>query len=260
VLLHGAMESGLSHMGLARSLADTFTVYLLERRGHRLGVPFVDGYCMQQEVDDVEALLTKTGATKVFGVSSGGLICLQAALTLPRVQKAAIYEPALIINGSASTALAAQYDEQIVDGNLAGALVTGMLAAQLGPPIFSIMPRGLLERLTRLAMWREEKQAKHGDVTMRMLAPTLHYDFALITEMTDTLDRYRGLRPDVLLLSGSRSPVWLKSAIGALARVVPHATPVEFRGLDHGGSSDVGTTNRGGNPERVAQELRRFFD
>jgi hypothetical protein len=34
---------------------------------------------------------------------------------------------------------------------------------------------------------------------------------------------------------------------------------VEFPGLDHGGSSDISATNRGGNPELVAQELKRFF-
>jgi len=260
VLLHGAMESGLSHTGLARSLADSFTVYLPERRGHSLGVPFVDGYCMQQEVDDLEALLTKTGATKVFGVSSGGLIGLHSALTLSRVQKVAVYEPALIVNGSASTALVAQYDEQILDGDVAGALVTGMLAAQLGPPIFAVMPRRLLELLTTLAMKSEKRKAKRGDVTMRVLAPTLHYDFELITEMAETLDSYRALRTDVLLLSGSKSPPWLKSAVDALAHVMPHATSVEFAGLDHGGSSDTSSTNRGGDPQRVGQELRTFFD
>ena len=39
-------------------------------------------------------------------------------------------------------------------------------------------------------------------------------------------------------------------------RVLPNATRIEFSGLNHGAS---GNTNRGGKPERVAQELRRFF-
>jgi hypothetical protein len=34
---------------------------------------------------------------------------------------------------------------------------------------------------------------------------------------------------------------------------------VEFPGLDHGGSRDVGPTNRGGKPEIVAPASRSFF-
>ena len=34
---------------------------------------------------------------------------------------------------------------------------------------------------------------------------------------------------------------------------------VEFPGLEHGGSADVGPTNRGGKPEIVAPEIRSFF-
>src|SRR5258708_33691373 len=34
VMLHGSMESAQSHMQLATALADAFTVYLPDRRGH----------------------------------------------------------------------------------------------------------------------------------------------------------------------------------------------------------------------------------
>src|SRR5690349_21042450 len=60
VILHGSMESAQSHMGLAQALADAFTVYLPERRGHNLPGPFRRDYCMQQEVEDLDALLNET--------------------------------------------------------------------------------------------------------------------------------------------------------------------------------------------------------
>src|SRR5215470_4904784 len=110
VILHGAMESAQSHMQLAKGLADAFTVYLPERRGHNLGFPFVKNYNMQKEVEDLDALLTKTATDNVFGVSAGGLICLQAALSRPAIHKVAVYEPALVVNGSASTAFLPRYD------------------------------------------------------------------------------------------------------------------------------------------------------
>ena len=45
----------------------------------------------------MEALLTATGSRNVFGLSSGAIISLQAALTLPAIRKVALYEPPLSI-------------------------------------------------------------------------------------------------------------------------------------------------------------------
>ncbi|HLZ56835.1 MAG TPA: alpha/beta hydrolase [Ktedonosporobacter sp.] len=256
VILHGAMESAQSHMQLAEALATSFTVYLPDRRGRGLSGPYGTDYSIQKDVQDVDALLTRTGAHYVFGVSSGALISLQAALTLPAIHKLAIFEPPLSINGSASTAFMTRYDQEMAQGRLASALVTGMKGAQMGPPVFNIIPRFLLEQLTNMAMASEEKNARENDVTMRMLAPTLHYDFQLVAEMSETLENFRAIPIEVLLLGGSNSPAYLKVPLPALEKVLPHATRIEFPGLNHGAS---GNTNRGGQPQLVAQELRRFF-
>ena len=260
VILHGAMEAARSHRTLAEGLADTFTVYLPERRGHQLGFPFVDDYSMQKEVEDLAALLDKTGTRNIFGVSAGGLICLQAALTLSSVERVAIYEPALVVNGSPSVDFLPHYDSEIAQGKIAAALVSGMKGAQLGPPVFNAIPRWLLELLTTMSMKQEEKNAKSGDITMRALAPTLHYDFRLVAEMADSMEKFRGIQQKVLLLGGDKSPAWLKVALDALATTIPHVKRVEFPGLDHGGSSDPSSTNRSGKPEVVAAELQRFFN
>lgn len=258
VVLHGAMESAASHMKLAEGLAVEFTVYLPERRGHQLGIPFVRAYSMQKEVQDLEALLAKTGTSNVFGVSSGGLICLQAALNLPSIQKIALYEPALIVNGSDSTKFLPRYDKEITQGKIAAALITGMKGAQLGPPVFNVMPRWLLELITATTIKQEEKE-RNGNVTMRELAPTLHYDFQLVAEMAEKVESFKAIRAEVVLLGGSKSPAWLKAALDALAKTLPGAKRIEFPGLDHGGSSDISSTNRFGQPEKVVPELRHFF-
>ena len=258
VLLHGAMESAQSHMQLAEALADTFTVYMPDRRGRGLSGPYGKDYSIQKEVEDMDALLTKTGAHYVFGVSSGGIIWLQAALSLPAIQKAVIYEPPLLINGSLPIAWLTRFDKEIAQGKVASALITAMKGTQMGPPVLNVIPRRLLELLTNMAMKSEDKKAKDDDVTMRMLAPTLHYDFQLVVEMAENekLESFKAIRAEVLLLGGSKSPAYLKVALDALEKVLPHVTRIEFPGLGHGSS---GNTNRGGKPERVAQELRRFF-
>ena len=91
MLLHGAASSAHNHMQLAEALADAFTVYVPDRRGRGLSGAYGKDYSIREDVEDMDALLTKTGAHNVFGVSSGSIICLQAALDLPAIHKAAIY-------------------------------------------------------------------------------------------------------------------------------------------------------------------------
>src|SRR5262249_44085947 len=92
VLLHGSMQSAASHTGLATALADEFTVYLPDRRGRGRSGPPGDEYGIAREVEDVGALLAHTGARNVFGVSSSGLVALQAGLSLPTIDRIAVYE------------------------------------------------------------------------------------------------------------------------------------------------------------------------
>ncbi|MDP9265130.1 MAG: hypothetical protein M3O91_03275 [Chloroflexota bacterium] len=155
-----------------------------------------------------------------------------------------------------STAFFPRHDEEIAQGRVAAALVTGMKAAQMGPPIFARMPRWLLELLTSMVMASEDRKATDGDITMRALAPTLHDDFQLVIETQGALESFTAIRAEVLLLGGSKSPPYLRVALDALEKVLPNARRVELRGVGHGASGNV---NRGGKPELVAQQLRRFF-
>lgn len=256
VLLHGAMESARSHVELAQALADAFTVYLPDRRGRgRSGPPGKD-HVLRRDVEDLEALLVKTGARNVFGVSSGGIVCLEAALTLPAAHKAALFEPPLVVDGAVSTGWLARYDEEMAQGKVAAALVTGMKGTRMGPPLFDAFPRRLLEKMTAIAMRREERKATREDVTMRALAPTLRHDVKLVEEASGDLERFRAVRAEVLLLGGSRSPAYLRTALDALEGILPRVRRTEMPGLGHGAS---GNADRGGRPEKVAEELRRFF-
>ncbi len=260
VLLHGSNVSGLDFTQLGEGLADIFTVYLPDRRGRGLSGPYGDDYSMQKEIEDLDALLIKTGAHLVYGVSAGGLICLQAALTLPTIQKIALYEPALLTDGTAHTVWLTRYDQEMAQGKVAAALVTSMKGLELGGPVMNAMPNWLLESLTNATMKSEDKKAKPDDITMRKLAPTLHYDGQLLAEMSGTLERFRAVSADVLLLGGSKGLPFLKPSLDALEKVLPHVVKrVEFPGLEHGGSNNPSQTNRGSKPELVAQELRRFF-
>jgi pimeloyl-ACP methyl ester carboxylesterase len=256
VLVHGTASSGHNHVELAAALADAFTVIVPDRRGRGLSGPYGDNDGIDQEVEDLEALLRATGARNMFGVSSGGIICLQAAVTLPAIDKAAIFEPPFFKDDALPTALLARFDAEMAEGKVAAALITAMRGAQMGPPIFNAMPRWLAERLTSGFMASEAKKDSGGYVSMRDLAPTMHYDFQLVADVSRRIESFAAVRAEVLLLGGRKSPAYLKTALDDLERVLPAARRVEFAGLDHAASWN---RERGGRPEPVAQELRRFF-
>jgi pimeloyl-ACP methyl ester carboxylesterase len=255
VVLHGAISSGYTHIQLAEALTDAFTVHLVDRRGRGLSGPYGKNSAIQEEVEDLSAILSKTDSHYIFGVSSGAIIALQAALILlPIIQKVAIYEPPLLVKDPVS--VLARFDAEMSQGRVAAALVTAMLGAQMGPRIFNILPRWLLEPLTNLMLSGEAKNPRAEYIPMLQLAPTLHFDSQLIVEMCDKLESYRALHTRVLLLGGSKSPAYLKAGLDALEKILPESKRIQFPGLGHAASwnKDIG-----GRSEPVAQALRGFF-
>ena len=257
ILLHGSMETADSHMGMARSLAGRFTVHLPDRRGRGMSGPYPANFGIRTEVEDLAAVLAQTGASSVFGVSSGGLIVLEAARALPDIRKVAVYEPAVIPEGTAYTSWLPRYDREMAQGKVAAALVTSMAGLRLGPPAW--FPRGLLTVATRAMMRSQDKKAAPGEPAMRALAPTLHYEGSLLTEMTGKVATFANVAADVLLLTAGKGLSWLRPGFDALAATLPRVTLHEFPGLDHGGSGDRSKTNPGGQPEIVAAEVGSFF-
>lgn len=261
VLVQGAMGSAQNFMQLAGMLSGAFTVYVPDRRGRGLSpLPYSKDYRIQKDVQDVEALLANTSAHAVFGLSSGAVICLEAARMLPAIRKAAIYEPPLFMSSSEPTAFVTRFEQEMAQGKVAAALVTAMKGAQMGPPILGAMPRFLLESLTNMVMKSEDKKGSGEYLPMRELAPALQYDFQIVAEMSGKLENFRALSAEVLLLGGSKSPAYLKVALDALEQVLPQVKRVELPGLGHADAWNYDKQrNPDGKPEVVAQELCRFF-
>lgn len=255
VLVQGTMGTAQHFTQLATALADSFTVYVPDRRGRGLSGSGVGEYSVQKEVEDLDALLTHTGAHAVFGLSSGAIITLEAALTLPAIHKAAIFEPPLYINGL-PTALIARYENEAKQGKTAASLVTAMLAAQMGPSIFNWIPHRLLELLVNMGIKSEDKRGSGDYPSMRELAPTLQNDFKIVTEKSEAWMRFKDITSEVLLMGGSQSPAYLKTALESLNSILPQAARVEFPSVGHAAPWN---SDKRGQPEIVAAELRRFF-
>ncbi len=256
VILHGSMSTGYYHTQLAGLLADTFTVYLPDRRGFGLSGPYQQEYSLQDDVTDLNALLVQTGAHNLFGVSAGAIIALQAALTLPTIQKLAIYEPPLFPNSEMPAAMMRRFDQEMAQGQVAQALTTTMKGAPLMSDLFSAFPRWLIVFMTRRMMAFEEKQGTAEYASFRDLAPTLHHDGQIICEISGKQERLSAIRAEVNLLGGSKSTTFLKAGLDSVAKVLPQARRVVFPGLNHAAAWN---TDRRGNPAPIAQELRAFF-
>jgi pimeloyl-ACP methyl ester carboxylesterase len=251
ILLHGGMKASQDFMRLATALSEAFAVYLPDRRGRGLSGPHGEHFTVEKEVEDVQALVASTGARHIFALSAGALVALRAALVTPPLERIALYEPPLSIDGSVPTGWTARYDREIARGKPASALVTAMQGMGV-LPVFRKLPRFILVPLLSLVM-HAQGSGKGDDVTIGSLVPTLRYDMQIVQEMSDTLDHYKSLRAPVLLLGGSESPGYFGVALDSLQRTLPRVERVTLHGLGHDGPEDDGR------PELVAQQLRRFF-
>lgn len=254
VILHGAMESSTSHLLLAEALAADATVYLPDRRGRGLSGPVGHGPALAEEVDDLAALLTATGAPNVLGVSSGAIVLLAALQAGLPIERAVVFEPPLVVDNSISLDFVDRYRAELAGGDLVGALVTGMLGTQMGPPLMNRLPRPVLRGMTRLMMTLERRRP--DTLTMRELAPTLGRDFELVSAATGLDDSLADTKALVLLLGGDQSPRYLQRATEVLATRLPLAERVLLPGLGHGAT---GNPDRGGRPDLVAPHLRAFL-
>jgi pimeloyl-ACP methyl ester carboxylesterase len=251
ILVHGGMKTSQDFMKLAVALSDTFTVYAMDRRGRGLSGPHGEGFSVDREVDDVQALIAKTGSRRIFGLSAGGLVALRTARATPALERVALYEPPFSIEGSAPTNWLGRYEQELARGHPAAALITAMKGMKV-MPMFVRLPRFILVPTLSLVM-RAQGDGHADDVPIRTLTPTLRYDVQIVREMSDTLHDYKDLQARVLLLGGTKSPAFLSVALDGLERTLPRVERVIFPDLGHNGPEDDGK------PDLVAQHLHRFF-
>jgi pimeloyl-ACP methyl ester carboxylesterase len=275
ILIHGAFECAYSHSDLAKALSPHFTAITYNRRGRLDNAEYGDSFSMATEVDDLHTLLTATGARFIFGISSGALICL-GAMRDPKLEgmidKAAIYEPVISIDGSVDFTVLSKYDQAIKDERYDRALVYAMLGTEMGPRWLHYMPTSFLVGMTRWMMDKQEKgeakkaeqekknktdvkaaseeasgkvekkeQENTSDVsadqnmpTLRAYAPTLRGDLVLVKEMADSIASFKVIQTKVLLMNGDNSPKYLLNCLGPLDEALPKCKRVEFKGCDHG--------------------------
>jgi pimeloyl-ACP methyl ester carboxylesterase len=246
------MMAAQNFMKFGAALAPDFTVIIPDRRGRGATGAFGAAYGLHRECEDVQALLEHTSARDVFGLSSGAVIALAAACRVPGIRRVAAYEPPLSIAGHDLASFVTRFDREIAAGKPAAAMLTvlknvGELSwLRWCPPV-------MLTPLIEAGMRLEKLGLADGDVSIRELVPTMHYDAQLIREATAMVEQIYALRLPILLLGGDRSARFLTRVLDVLDPRLARATRIKLNNVGHTAPDNDGS------PELVADALRKFF-
>ena len=75
--------------------------------------------------------------------------------------------------------------------------------------------------------------------------------------MDGSLENFAGMRAEVLLLGGAKSPAFLRDILDALNHTLPHVKRIGYPELDHSAPNQSRPNQKG--PERIVGDLRAFF-
>lgn len=193
-------------------LADRFTVYHYDRRG-RGESGDTRPYSVEREVEDIAALITEAGGSAhLYGISSGGVLAMEAAARGLAVNKLAVFEPLFVVDDSRPPVpdYAGEINKLLADGRPGKAVKLFLREGAMVPGFFvAIMPL--------MPGW---KQLKVG-------ASSLPYDVEIVEDMGKGTpvdkDRWAALTMPTLVMVGGKSPTWAKNGMDALAKALPNA-------------------------------------
>ncbi|MGP8159690.1 MAG: alpha/beta fold hydrolase [Candidatus Dormibacteria bacterium] len=252
IRLHGAGQSSENFRNLARMLEDAFTLYIPDRRGRGMSGASGEPHGLQTEIEDLSALLDASGADRLFGLSSGAVIAIETARVRPGIARLALYEPPLSFDGVTHGEWVSRFEREINAGKLGAALVT-VLKGTSDRTAFRFVPRFPLAAALNLGIKRTaNRPVPPGAVSPRALIRSVRDDAQTVREGAGPLERFAGLRCEVLLLGGSRSHRNLTASLDGLSRVLPGASTRRC------GAGHTAADN-GHQPALVAAELRSFF-
>jgi pimeloyl-ACP methyl ester carboxylesterase len=205
---------------LVERLAPVFTVFHYDRRGRGESGDSTP-YSVAREVEDLDALIDAAGGSAfVFGMSSGGVLALEAAASGLAITKLALYEPPFAVDANSFNP-PDDFLDQLRRLNAAGRpgdAVEYFLSTGLG------MPAEMVAETRGEPVWQGFEAVAH----------TLVYD-TLVMEGQDTLlaERAPTITAPVLLVDGGASPPWAAAAVDTLTRILPHAERRTLPGQTH---------------------------
>jgi len=188
-------------------------------------------YAVEQEIEDIDALITEAGGSAfVFGYSSGAVLALDAAQKIAdKISKLALYEPPFIV-GDSRPSLPADYLahlQELIELERYGDAVDYFMTQGKG------MPQDMVAFMHQLPEWSEFTSVAHTLVYEGMIMS--------VSQCGDPapLEQWASVKVPTLIADGGASPKWMREASQALADVLPHAQRRSLPGQNHGVDPEV---------------------
>ena len=244
LLVPGALTLASDFDSFATELASHFTVHIIDRRGRGQSGPQGPEYSIDKECEDLHAVSSATGAKFLFGHSFGGFVILEYSKRHSDVEKVAVYEPGISIDGSVGMSWAQEFQGQLERGRLGDAFITFIRG--VNPETTGRLPRWVLRIILWWFMKPEELERKY-----RLLS-TIVAEHAEIARLDNTFLTYGEINARVMLLSGGDGESTVTGrAVKSLLAVLRDATFASFPTLDHFGPEK--------DPKQVAAVVAHFF-
>lgn len=228
VLVGGMLGDHHQQAGLAHLLAEHFTVYNFDRRGHGES-GFTEPYALEREIEDIDAILTEAGGSAfVYGTSGPSVLCMEVAAAGPssKMKKLAVWEPPYILEGSRPP-VPPDYKEQLIQmlrEGRRGDMVELFFTQVVG------MPAEFVAQMRQAPFWA----AQEAFAPMLINYATLmgDGDFKLPKE------RLANCTVETLVIDGGMTP-WITRAADAVAEALPHAKRHTIAGQPHNVADDA---------------------
>jgi len=235
VVVGGVLGDHHQQAGLTALLAEHFTVYNIDRRGHGES-GFTAPYAVEREVEDLDALITEAGGSAfVYGTSGPGVLSMEAAARglSPKMKKLAVWEPPYILEGSRPPIPQDYKDQlaQLLGEGRKGDMIELFLTKAVGMPAEFVAP------MRQSPFW----------VAQEVFAPTLINDAILMGDFSLPKERLAKVLVSTLVIDGGTVP-WMSQAAQAVADTLPHAHRRTLAGQPHNVAD-----------EAMAPVLREYF-
>jgi pimeloyl-ACP methyl ester carboxylesterase len=237
VLVHGGMVQRADNAPLANLLAERFTVINYDRRG-RGGSGDTPPGGLAREIEDLETIVAEAGGTpRLYGISSGGALALEAVAAGLPVSRLALYEVPYF-ESEEMRELGRRYGVDVAKAAAEGRrgdaveLFLGLVG----------MPPDMIAGMRHAPHWPG----------MEANALTLPYDAEALGMASRggamPEETVASVRVPTLVLDGGASEAWMREAQERIAKTVPNAEYATLEGQSH----DV-------SPDALAPVLARFF-
>ena len=221
VLVDGALSHRRASPNgpVAELLAERHAVYTYDRRGRGESGDTAP-YEVAREIEDVEAVIAEAGGSAfLYGISSGGVLALEAACRLDCIDALALFELPFVVDDTRPPIpqdFAAHLTE-LIAAERRGEAVRYFMTAGVG------LSKPVVAMMRVMPMWSRLKAVAH----------TLPYDAALLGPDTGggrplPVDRWASLTVPTLVMDGGKSPAWMRNSAQALAALLG----AEHRTLD----------------------------